>query len=106
MRRHADRQMNEHLPYLRPRLKLLRDILVHPSITRHIRDEKGDRLIELTEIDLFNLTVENLSREGQYISRWLDKLCEIYKYIRIHDTEKICDEFGKVIGNPSKPQRM
>jgi regulator of replication initiation timing len=106
LRRHAERQMEEDLPSLRLKLKPLRDILVHPNITKKTLDESSGRQIELTEIDLFNLTVKNLSREGHHISRWLDRLCEIYKYTRIHDTEEICDKFGKILGKASKPERM
>jgi hypothetical protein len=106
LRRHAYQQMNESLPSFRPHLKLLRDILAHPRITRPIEDEKTNETIELSEIDLFNLTVKDLSLEGQRISRWLDRLCKIYKYTRIHDTEKICEQFGKIFGKGSKPQRI
>lgn len=106
LKKHAKQQMNSHLPYLRLRLKPLRDILVHPSITKTDQDETTDRQIELSELDLFGLSVESLSDEGSHISSWLDRLCAVYSYTRIHDTYSIAKEFTDALGTGPEPRRM
>lgn len=98
LRNHAKQHMHCPLPYLRLRLKPLRDILVHPSISKTAYDEGTGREIILSELDLFDLTFSELSREGRQISQWLDRLCAIYEYTRIHDTEKIIKDFVEKVG--------
>jgi regulator of replication initiation timing len=112
LRKHAREQMSRPLPYLRLHLKPLRDILVHPTITKTDRDEATGAKIELSELDLFDLTLSRLSTDGNHVSQWLDRLCALYGYKRVHDTHKmIKDLTGKMeaLGVKStgpEPRRM
>lgn len=109
LRKHARQQMRRHLPYLRLRLKALRDILVHPTITKIDPDGPPGYKIELSEVDLFDLTISTLSADGEHISQWLDRVCTLYSYTRIHDTRKIVDDFKAKLGGEltgSEPRRI
>ena len=112
LRKHARQQMKNPLPYLPLRLKALRDILVHPTITKIDPDKGASDQIKLSELDLFDLTLSSLTADGNRISQWLDRLCGIYGYTRLHDTYKVIEdvkakvkELGVELAGP-EPRRI
>jgi hypothetical protein len=106
LRRHAQRAMGKPLPYLRLRMKALRDILVHPSISKIDPDSSTASRRYLSEVNLFDFSVKLLTADGSHISSWLDALCTIYGYTRVHDTYKIVAETAKKLGTGPEPTRI
>src|SRR5262249_8274579 len=107
LRRDADRRKGVRLKYLDLRLKLLRDILAHPGITKEERlrspsevwsfpgGQPEVRLIEtrtISEIELYQLRPTDLEADGEQIDRWLTRLCEVYKSPRFPDTKQALEE--------------
>lgn len=106
LKRYAERHLGTRLPYLNLKVKLLRDILMHPSITKENYDHVSNKQIKLSESDLFALSVKTLSAEGTCIGNWLDKLCSTYKFTRIHDTKAFVERYADALGPSKDLQRI
>lgn len=92
IKHHAEKEKQSRLPYINLILKPLRDIIVHPSITKQCSIHKSVQKDILTEVDVFDLSIDLLTKQGEIIDRWLKKLCSLYSYPRKHDTKKICEK--------------
>lgn len=104
---YANNRMNKHLEPPQMHYKLLRDIVVHPNITKDSWDIESNEKIELSELDLFDMTVDGLGEEGKRLDGWLDQLCSTYGYARLHDTHEPCKGFGDSLGDGSaEPRRV
>ena len=106
LRRHAQESRGRRLPYLRLRMKALRDILAHPRISKIDPDSNAANPRYLSEVDLFDLSVKMLVPDGNHISSWLDALCTIYGYTRVHDTYEILTEMAKKFGTGREPTKI
>jgi hypothetical protein len=80
------------------RLKLLRDILMHPAITKQYHDFNSGQKIELTEADIFSLATKDLETCGRRIDEWLSKVCNANHYDRFWDTKRVCNEWTEILG--------
>ena len=116
LRRDAERRQRVRLCYLDLRLKLFRDILAHPGITREERlrspvqvltfpgGQPDLRLSEtrtLSEVELYQLQPADIEADGQKIDLWLERLCEVYKYPRFPDTKQALEEALRPYGGDS-----
>jgi hypothetical protein len=86
------------LTALELQLKPLRDILMHPSITKQDTDPATRQQVKLSEADVFDLAVPDLDGCGQQIDKWLSQVCRIHNYSRFHDTRGICREWARALG--------
>ncbi|MBX9580533.1 MAG: hypothetical protein K2X87_09510 [Gemmataceae bacterium] len=98
------------------RLKLFRDIIAHPGITKEeplpqpveVRTFIGGQsevtvseTATLTEVELYQLRPEAIEADAQEIDRWLTELCRLYKYPRFPDTQKAVEEALRPYGGGS-----
>jgi len=74
------------LPYLRLRLKALRDMVVHPTTSQ--KNDPDNLGAILTQADLYLLTPESLQGDGRRNAEWLSGLCAAFKYPRLIDTKR------------------
>lgn len=101
-RNDAKHRLGTALPYLELKLKLLRDILAHPGITKPMRLPRHIKIMSfpggqselqlvdnrvLSEVDLYFLTIDEVENDAEAINHWLDRLCGLYQYSRFPDTK-------------------
>jgi hypothetical protein len=103
---HASRQMGAAVQEPTLRYKPLRDILVHPYIKKSSADAATGEVVELTEVDLFKLSVEDLEAEGAVIDAWLNQICGLYAFTRFHDTLQLCATYANELGNGPEPHKL
>jgi hypothetical protein len=104
---YAERRMNRRLDPPRMHYKLLRDIVVHPSITKTAWDFEANKEVDLSEVDLFELSVDGLRDEGKRFDKWLDQVCSSYGFSRFHDTYGLCKNFADPLtGGSEEPREM
>lgn len=105
VRCHAKETLGQPIPFADLRLKPLRDIIAHPSITKG--NHRGGTRGEYREVDLYELTPELLRADGNNIGRFLDELVRVYGHERFPDTAKTVAEFTKAMsGSKQAPRRM
>jgi hypothetical protein len=116
LRKHAGARKNVRLSYLDLRLKLFRDIIAHPGITKEDKlrspvqvltfpggqpELKGCETAILTEVELYLLRPADIEADAQGIDNWLTRLCELYKYPRFPDTKLALEEALRPYGGGS-----
>ena len=84
-------------PNLNIELKLLRDIINHPSITKTGKQDSVDTVL-LTGVDVYGIAVEDLESAGHEVDNWLNALCAAVPFKRFTDTKKMIDDFTRALG--------
>jgi hypothetical protein len=102
---HAREEMATMLPPIPMRFKLVRDIIAHPGITKTDRETEPQKHETLTEIEVYDLSVDEVRRQGVAISTWLDRLCETYDMERVENTEGSVRELAEALGGSREPPR-
>ncbi len=92
------------LPELDLGLKLLRDILNHPSITKNLTDETTRETVSYNSIHLYGLAVSDVTDVGTVLDTWLDEVCECYDYERFCDTKKLIEDLADELD--AKPAKI
>jgi len=88
-------------PNLNIELKLLRDIINHPSITKTGSRDSVDTVL-LTGADVYGIAVGDLESAGREVDNWLNALCAAVPFQRFTDTKKIIEDFTRALGaNPT-----
>lgn len=86
------------LPYVNVDLKLLRDIINHPSITKSRYDKSTQETIYYDSADIYTVDISELKTISLQIDAWLAKVCELYQYVRFCDTSQLCIQFSEQLG--------
>lgn len=84
-------------PTLNIELKLLRDIINHPSITKRGNQNSVDTVL-LTGADVYGIAVEDLEAAGYEVDDWLNALCAAVPFERFTDTKKMIEDFTRALG--------
>jgi hypothetical protein len=88
-------------PNLNIELKLLRDIINHPSITKPGNQGSGDT-VQLNGADVYGIAVDDLEAAGHEVDNWLNALCAAVHFERFTDTKKMIEDFTRALGtNPT-----
>lgn len=90
------RGLSEQRPALD--LKLLRDILNHPTVTKQLSTAGSRETVLLDSADLYGICVEDLEAAGREIDQWLNAVCLIMPYERFRDTKRIAEDFARALG--------
>jgi hypothetical protein len=80
-------------------LKLLRDILNHPTITKKGSDGGSGETVLLDGSDVYGIAVEELDAAGQKIDHWLNVACATVPYERFLDTKRLAEEFARALSS-------
>src|SRR5215211_7343317 len=91
-------------PKLNIELKLLRDIINHPSITKIGNQDLGDAVL-LNGTDVYGIAVHDLAAAGHEVDNWLNLLCASVPFSRFTDTKRIIEEYTRALGANSNPIR-
>ncbi|MFZ0827257.1 MAG: hypothetical protein WAO02_07520 [Verrucomicrobiia bacterium] len=107
IRRYTIQRLRIRLPVLDLKLKPLRDVLMHPGVTKLATDRATGIPGELSEADLYSLTAKDIDACGQQIDRWLSQVCRAHNIDRFHDTKRICKEWAENLGTMEhEPQEL
>ena len=82
-------------------LKLLRDILNHPSVTKTVSQGGSRDTVLLDGSDVYGIAIEDLQAAAEEIDRWLSAVCATVPYERWRDTKQIVKEFSRELGGES-----
>ena len=89
------------LPTLNLELKLLRDIVNHPSVTKRGSQGSVDTIL-LDGADVYGIAVDDLEAAARNIDQWLNAICAAVPYERFRDTKQLVDDFVQALGsNPT-----
>lgn len=78
-------------------LKLLRDILNHPTVTK--KADGGSReTVLLDAADVYGIAVQDLQAIGREFDEWLSAICVRVPYERFLDTKRIAEDFARSLG--------
>lgn len=86
------------LPIVDLDMKLLRDIVNHPSITKESRSAGGGDTLLYNGADVYGIAIEDVRTAATAIDWWLDAACEATGYERFRDTERLCLDFSHALG--------
>jgi len=99
----AKRSHKINLPYINIDLKLIRDIISHPSITK-VRPGQSYDTLAYDSTDVYGTDIKDVYTVSSQLDHWLNSVCQLYGYERFYDTEKLCRDFAKslasTIGEP------
>jgi hypothetical protein len=89
------------LPAIDLDIKLLRDILNHPSITKESGlVGSGDTLV-YDGADVFGIAIDDLAAAASAADNWLNAACAALAYERFRNTKRLCDELARdLLGEP------
>ena len=86
------------LPDINLDLKLLRDIINHPTVEKTTRSPEEAPAV-LTQVDVYAIEISDVVEAADQINNWLIKVCAAVGYERLIDTkvwsEKIAAEIAK-----------
>jgi hypothetical protein len=85
----------KRLPYINLELKPLRDILVHPNVTKRHFNTKKKGYEEIDQSNLFDVSFTELHAAGKMVDRWLGSLTAIFKYPRGYDTKRLAEDMAR-----------
>ena len=89
------------LPNLNLELKLLRDIVNHPSITKKVAQDSANTML-LNGADVYGIAVEDLKAAGHDVDHWLNAVSAAIPYERFKDTKQMIEDFTRTLGtNPN-----
>ena len=88
-------------------LKLLRDILNHPTVTKPLSATGSRETVPLNSTDVYGVCVDDLEAAGRAIDQWFNAVCVIVPYERFRDTKRIVEDFaGALGGQPTSTRRF
>ncbi len=95
------------LPMPDMNLKLLRDVLNHPSVSKPFSEAPGGEVILLEGPDVYGVAIEDLDASGLELDRWLNAICLTVPYERFPDTKRLAEDFARALGSePNSTQRF
>lgn len=88
-------------------LKLLRDILNHPSVTKEASESGTRATVLLDGADVYNISLDDLQGGSQEIDEWLMAICAKVPYERFRDSKLAIEELARALGSePKEIQRF
>jgi len=90
---HYCRRTAARLPELDLDCKSIRDLLIHPYISKSLPSSRQ----ELKQGDIFDLTVHDLKRFSTAVDRWLGAITHHFAYPRGYNTEIVGKNYCKVV---------
>lgn len=88
-------------------LKLLRDVLNHPSVSKPTSEASGGEAVLLEGPDVYGVAIEDLDASGGEIDRWLNAICLTVPYERFPDTKRLAEDFARALGSePNSTKRF
>jgi len=93
------------LPNVDLDMKLLRDIVNHPSITKKPSSAGGNDTLLYDGADVYGVAHEDLNTTALAIDAWLNAACGALGYERFRDTESLCEELANALGEKTGPVR-
>jgi hypothetical protein len=100
-----ERERGTRLPALSLEMKLLRDIVNHPSITKEATASGSKETLLYDGADVYGIATSDLTTTGGAIDRWLDAACAATAYERFRDTKRLCEDFIRELGEAPGPVR-
>lgn len=85
------------LPAMDLGMKLLRDIVNHPSITKDSRSDDATDTIQYDGADVYGIDINDLTATGAAINRWLSAACVAIGYERFRDTKALAENLMRGI---------
>ncbi len=79
-------------------LKLLRDVVNHPTITKETTKPGTRETVLLDASNVYGISVQELEAAGRELDRWLTAVCTTVPYQRSLDTKRLAEEFAKELG--------
>jgi hypothetical protein len=92
------RQRKSPIPALSSDMKLLRDILNHPSIAKESSQGEAGETIVYDAADVYGLAIKEVEVAAKEISDWLDAVCVACEHQRFCDTAGLTADFAKALG--------
>jgi hypothetical protein len=92
-------------PVLALELKLLRDILNHPTVTKTTSDAGTRGTVELDGPDVYGVSITELQTGATEIDAWLNLVCAAVPYERFRDTKRLVEDFARALGSEPKSTR-
>jgi hypothetical protein len=95
LRDHAWYRNRRRLPYVRTDLKVLRDILNHPSITKKVREDSITKdTVAYDAVTLYFLPLREIEVAASYLNEWLNAVCDTYGIERFCPTAELCKQLS------------
>ncbi|MBS1790946.1 MAG: hypothetical protein JST85_24755 [Acidobacteria bacterium] len=91
-------QRDLSLPVLSLELKLLRDILNHPTVTKSISQDGSVGSVLLEGPDVYGIAIDDLKLAGDEINQWLNAVSGNVPYERFCDTKRLAEDFARALG--------
>jgi hypothetical protein len=89
------------LPAVDLDIKLLRDIVNHPSVTKGAVAAGSSETVLYDGADVYGIAIEDLTATASAVDRWLNAVCGAAGYERFRDTKRLCGEFARAVaGTP------
>jgi hypothetical protein len=84
-------------------LKLLRDILNHPTATKELAE--GGSTVLLDGAAAYGISIEELDIAGKEIDHWLKAVCASVPYERFLDTKRLAEAFASTSSSETPSTR-
>jgi hypothetical protein len=81
------------LPNIDLNMKLLRDIVNHPSVTKEAGSAGSKDTLVYDIADVYGIGIGDLSATARAVDQWLSAACGAAGYERFRDTRDLCDDF-------------
>ncbi len=79
-------------------LKLVRDIVNHPSIIKTATDDATRDTLTYDAADVYGVSLADIDQAGQEIDAWVEATCSASGYERFIDTAALCANFARALG--------
>jgi hypothetical protein len=95
------------LPAIDLEMKLLRDILNHPSITKEAGPTASSDTLVYDGADVYGISIDDLTATASVADHWLNAATTAMGYERFCDTKRVCEEFARALfGTPGSIQEF
>ena len=89
------------LPTIDLNMKLLRDIVNHPSITKEAGTFGSSDTLLYDGADVYGIAINDLRATSHAIDGWLNAACETTAYERFPDTKRLCEKLAQELAGTS-----
>jgi hypothetical protein len=95
------------LPPVDLNMKLLRDIVNHPSITKEGAGACSTDTLLYDGADVYGIGIEDLRATGSAIDLWLNAVCPAAAYERFRDTMRLSEDLAReLLGTPGSAHQF
>lgn len=93
------------LPTIDLNMKLLRDIVNHPSVTKESGTPGSSDTLLYDGTDVYGIAINDLRATSRAIEGWLNPACEATAYERFPDTKRLCEKLARDLAGTSASVR-